>query len=304
MKSKIVAINNIREFWDENTCGLVPNSGFKNLDEYYKSVSDHRYNYQREILKYSPFSEYKNKKILEIGIGAASDACEFVKNGAYYYGIDLTPSSVKFAQERLKHQFNYNKDLIKCGNAEKLPFEDNSFDLVYSFGVIHHTSNINKIVSEIHRVLKPKGKFYVMVYNKNSIFYYIEIVLFRRLLFYMSKSKIIKKLIKLFIRDKFKREKLFKYIERTQERFKNVKNPSNQDLLNSSSDHADCPYASVFNKKSSFQLFNQFKDLKTYVYFIEKNNSLFWQIFHYIIRPFENFLSSKFGWYRIVIGNK
>ena len=50
------------------------------------------------------------------------------------------------------------------------------------------------------------------------------------------------------------KRKLFKYIERTQERFKNVKNPSNQDLLNSSSDHADCPYASVFSKNHPFSV--------------------------------------------------
>src|SRR5690606_4310576 len=91
----------------------------------------------------------------------------YARAGAKLYGIDLTPRSIEIVRTRLAQQ-SLQSDL-RVGDAEMLPFDDNSFDLVYSWGVIHHSPDTAAAAREILRVLKPGGRFRVMIYHKWSL---------------------------------------------------------------------------------------------------------------------------------------
>lgn len=116
----------------------------------------------------------KNKKVLEIGYGMGCDHLELARRGAILSGIDITKENLKIAKKHLELN-GYSSNLI-IGDAEKMPYENNSFDFVYSFGVLHHTPNMEKSIHEIYRVLKPGGRVWIAVYNKNSWFYRYYII--------------------------------------------------------------------------------------------------------------------------------
>jgi len=102
-----------------------------------------------------PFASFSGKDVLEIGCGAGFDAYNFITRGAVYTGIDITPENIK---RTTKHLSLYSLiGEIYEADAEKLPFPDESFDVVYSNGVLHHTPDIEKAFSEAFRVLRKGG---------------------------------------------------------------------------------------------------------------------------------------------------
>lgn len=120
--------------------------------------------------KLIPYDELKNKSVLEIGVGMGSHAALIAPRVLSYTGIDLTDYAVKMTTERMR-VFQINAD-IRQMDAEKLQFPDASFDFVWSWGVIHHSSNTLQILQEIHRVLKPGGSAVIMVYHRGWWNYY------------------------------------------------------------------------------------------------------------------------------------
>ncbi|MFH1452885.1 MAG: class I SAM-dependent methyltransferase [Armatimonadota bacterium] len=115
------------------------------------------------------FSEFKDKKVLEIGCGNGYILSKYAKAGAECFGVDISEKAVEVSLERFKLERLIAK--LKVAEAENLPFEDNSFDLVCSMGVLHYTKDTQKAVKEIHRVLKPGGEAILMFYHKNSAQY-------------------------------------------------------------------------------------------------------------------------------------
>jgi len=110
------------------------------------------------------------KSVLEIGYGMGSDSSQLARRGAILHGIDLTAGNLPITQKHLG-MYGCSSELI-IGDAEDLPYPNDTFDIVYTMGVIHHTPKMEKAVEEIYRVLKPGGKVWCAVYNKNSWFYY------------------------------------------------------------------------------------------------------------------------------------
>ena len=296
LKKNIKVIEN---FWNDHTCGIRKYT-HNNLSDYYKDLSNIRYKEHHELHSLVEFKKFKNKKVLEIGLGVGNDASEFVKYKAIYNGIDLSKNAVDFCKKRL--DFLYKSGDILQGNAENLPYKDESFDFVYSFGVIHHTEYPNLIVDEIHRVLKKNGSFFVMVYNRSSIFYKLEILVCRRLLLLMCFLKF-NILLTFLLKGKLK-IKAINYFHKLKQRYKSNPFISNQELLNHSTDGVDCPLSRVYNKKESLELFLKFKNLKTHCFFMEKKHSIIWILFGFILNKYESFLSKKFGWFRIIEGKK
>ncbi|MEK7555448.1 MAG: methyltransferase domain-containing protein [Patescibacteria group bacterium] len=163
-----VAKNEIAEFWNQNPCGTF---GFihDTLDlDYFKQITIRRYKIIPFIKKEIKFDSLKGKKVLEIGCGIGTDGLEFVKAGADYTGIDISEKSVKLAKTNFELS-GFSSENILLADAENLPFSDNTFDFIYSCGVLHHTPNISKSLSEIYRVLKSSGHFWIMLYNLNSL---------------------------------------------------------------------------------------------------------------------------------------
>ena len=117
------------------------------------------------------FESLKDKKVLEIGVGNGSHAQLLATYAGDFTGIDLTDYGVKSTTERMK-VFGLDKAKIIRMNAEDLQFESDSFDFVWSWGVIHHSANPRRILKEINRVLKPGGTFKAMVYYRSFWSYY------------------------------------------------------------------------------------------------------------------------------------
>jgi ubiquinone/menaquinone biosynthesis C-methylase UbiE len=124
------------------------------------------------------FNTLKDKSVLEIGVGVGSHAALIAPCSRSYTGIDLTEYAFKMTSKRMRlNALKSNYKIIQM-NAEFLEFPDNSFDLVWSWGVIHHSANTRNILREVHRVLKPGGSAKIMVYYRGWWNYYVVGFLF------------------------------------------------------------------------------------------------------------------------------
>lgn len=157
----------VRDFWDETPCGTTHGKGSEGSLEFFEEIEEKRYKLEPFIHQCAQFSRWYGKKVLEVGCGIGTDFLQFARAGADLYGIDLSRRSIELVERRLK--LYGLKGRVLNGDAENLPFKDNTFDLVYSWGVIHHTPDTQKAIDEIHRTLKPGGKAIVMVYHKFSL---------------------------------------------------------------------------------------------------------------------------------------
>ncbi|MEX2116102.1 MAG: class I SAM-dependent methyltransferase, partial [Bacteroidota bacterium] len=127
----------VQAYWDAHPCGTQ----FTDLEwgsrEFFEQVETFRYTLQPFMDRIMRFKEYKGKRLLEIGCGLGTDLLQFARAGAHVTGIDLTPASIDLARKRFS-LYGIPADL-QVADAENLPFPDESFDVVYSFGVLHHT---------------------------------------------------------------------------------------------------------------------------------------------------------------------
>lgn len=154
--------------WTHDPCGL---SGAHGLEvgtwAFYERVDQNRYeeyaSWMRSTLE---FNQFPGKQVLEVGFGMGTDLFQFARAGATVSGVDLSPRHLQIASQRFEIA-GIPADL-RLADAENLPFEDSSFDGVYSFGVIHHTPDTRKAVEEMHRVLKPGGRAIIGVYHRYS----------------------------------------------------------------------------------------------------------------------------------------
>ncbi len=169
----------VQEFWEKNPCGSDSSELTGDRKKYFQKIEDYRYQQEPFIHSFTQFTRYRNKKVLEVGVGMGTDFIQFCRAGAKTHGIDLTDQSIKIVGERLCLE-GLEANIQKM-NAEVIPFESNFFDLVYSFGVIHHAENPQKIINEIYRVLKPRMEAKIMLYNRYSwvsFQYYLKYGLF------------------------------------------------------------------------------------------------------------------------------
>src|SRR5690348_10023789 len=146
-----VDVDQVRQFWNANPCNSAL-SHEEDRRKYFEEITCKRYQGRDwHIPTTAHFDLYRGKDVLEIGCGIGTDGFEFAKRGARYVGIDLTENSVAIAKERF-HLFKI-EGTFKVVNAEQgLPFDSQSFDHIYSFGVIHHSPKTEAIVDEMHRV--------------------------------------------------------------------------------------------------------------------------------------------------------
>ena len=159
----------VKNYWNVASCGTEFIDKEKYSKDYFDAIEDFRYKVEPEIFSFAQFSRFRNKKILEVGVGAGTDFVQWVRSGCESYGIDLTEEALINTQNRLVLE-NINAKQLLIADAENLPFESNFFDLVYSWGVIHHSSEPFKALAEIIRVTKPSGIIKIMIYNRHSLF--------------------------------------------------------------------------------------------------------------------------------------
>jgi SAM-dependent methyltransferase len=173
--------NDVKNYWNAAACGTEFINQPKYSLAYFQAIEAFRYTVEPEIFSFAQFTRFHDKKVLEVGVGAGTDFLQWVRAGAHAHGIDLTEEAVAHVTNRLA-LYNLAAADIRVGDAEKLPYPNDSFDLVYSWGVIHHAPDTLACLQEIIRVTKPGGVVKVMIYNRRSLFAlyrYLQSALFK-----------------------------------------------------------------------------------------------------------------------------
>jgi SAM-dependent methyltransferase len=156
-------------YWNRQPCNIKHSSCEVGTREYFEEVEKRKYFVESHIPNFAEFSKWNGKKVLEIGCGIGTDAVNFAKHGADYTGIELSDVSLDITRKRfdlfgLKGSF-YN---IDAQDMDALSRVGADFDLIYSFGVIHHSPDPQKIIDNCFQLLKPDGTFKIMMYAEQS----------------------------------------------------------------------------------------------------------------------------------------
>jgi len=167
----------VHDYWNRASCGTEYTKYAKFSARYFDDIECRRYTIEPEIFSFAQFTRYRNKKVLEVGVGAGTDFVQWVRAGAKAYGVDLTQEAIDNTRNRLALE-GLTASHLSVDDAESLSFEDNYFDLTYSWGVIHHSPNTFKCLNELIRVTKPGGTIKVMVYNVNSLFAWYQYLMY------------------------------------------------------------------------------------------------------------------------------
>lgn len=260
----------VREFWESSPCGTykVDELGIpEGTREYFEHVDEFRYNrrpYKYDFIpEFAGFKSSTGKKVLEIGCSVGTDLSQFAKAGADVTGIDLTEAGINLAKKRF--EVLGLKGNLLTADAENLPFENETFDLVYSFGVLHHTPDTKKAINEeAFRVLKKGGKAVIVLYHKhswNTAYLYYK-ALRRRGLKHLSFGQRIN------------------FLTETNKNAGGVMNPLTK----------------IYSKSEALELFTNYKDVKTDIRWLN--------MWLPMPKGLNQFLEKQFGWYLIVTATK
>ncbi len=218
-----------REQWGQDPCGAEFDREHElGTREFFDAIEKHRYTqYAPWMPQVMGFDQFRGARLLEIGCGMGTDLLQFARGGARCIGIDLTPRSVQITRHRFKLYDAAGAFMIADG--EHLPFAAETFDVVYSNGVLHHTPDTAGAIREVHRVLRPGGTAKVMLYHRHSLNYWFEIILRRG---WLGGE---------FLRGRSAEEIMSRVIE--------------------FSDHDARPLVKVYSRKEAKALFSQFREV-------------------------------------------
>jgi ubiquinone/menaquinone biosynthesis C-methylase UbiE len=157
----------VRDYWDARPCNVRHSPEPVGSRAYFDEVEARKYLVEPHIPRFADFARWRGRRVLEVGCGIGTDAVSFARAGADLVAVDLSFASLALARQRLR-LYELPAKLVQ-GNAEDLGFlPDDHFDLVYSFGVVHHTPHPERALAAIRRVLRPGGELRLMVYNRWS----------------------------------------------------------------------------------------------------------------------------------------
>ncbi len=155
--------NEVQSFWNAEPCG----SRYLGAQEDFEAHARARYELEPYIREFAGFRESSGKRVLEIGVGMGADYLEWLKADALATGVDLSSASLKRAERRCKLAGRIPD--LRLADAEHLPFADDAFDIVYSYGAMHHSPDTAQCIREARRVLKPGGALRIMIYHRPSL---------------------------------------------------------------------------------------------------------------------------------------
>ena len=163
-----ITIEEVKKFWNDRPCNIKHSSKELGTIEYFNEVELKKFRAEPHILKFTEFPQWKNKKVLEVGCGLGTVGINFALNGADYTGVELSKESLEIAKKRFEVYNQSGKFYL--GNAEELSsfVHIETYDLIYSFGVIHHSPHPEKIISEIKKYMNENSVLKIMLYAKDS----------------------------------------------------------------------------------------------------------------------------------------
>jgi ubiquinone/menaquinone biosynthesis C-methylase UbiE len=286
-------ISNIKTFWDSSPC-QSDLSQAKDRRRYFEEISSKRFHGREwHVPTVARFDAFRGKTVVEIGCGVGTDGIEFARNGANYIGVDLTPNSIELTRERF--QVFGVPGRFEVANAEEgLPLPDASVDHVYSFGVIHHSPVPEKIVQEIYRILKSGGTFTVMLYNRSSINYYVEIMFLRRIFRWCLLPPFMPGLVAAITG--FDRWKLEGHREILKKKI------TKEQWISMNTDGPFCPLAGVYDRREAAVLFKDFEAVRQEVWEFNVDHWSF--IGKAIPDRVAKWIGRRWGWHRMIYGKK
>ncbi len=286
----------VRSFWQANPCGTKFADAEPGTREFFRRVEEHRYAKEWHIPEAAGFAEARGLRVLEIGCGLGTDGAQFARAGAIYTGVDLTDAAVGLARRRF--ELDELPGEFRVADAENLSFADNSFDLVYSHGVLHHTPDTVRAVSEVHRVLKPKGRAVVMLYHRDSYNYRVNIRFLRRAGAHLLRSE-----AGLRLANKLTGEPT----ESLRQHAAGIKRDADSYLapdqfLSSHTDGAGNPLSRVYSRREAHELFKDFARVRTATHFLNKR----WLpiLGNVLPRAMEMRLAARWGWHLWIYAEK
>lgn len=154
--------------WNRKAVGSQRATSEKGTKNYFNEIENYRYGYETPFIPKLLCRNVNNKELLEIGVGNGIDGSQLIKNGAIYTGLDITENHLKLAETNFKlndlpYKAFINGDLLDLSIDEK-------YDVVYSFGVLHHISHEDKYLKRIFHLLKNDGELRIGLYSKYSFF--------------------------------------------------------------------------------------------------------------------------------------
>jgi ubiquinone/menaquinone biosynthesis C-methylase UbiE len=174
----------VQNFWQNHACGDAQVGGLHgrfhdDYEEFFTEYDRFRYQNERHLADCIDALNVSGKRVLEIGLGEGADSERLIRNGARWSGVDLTAESIERVRTRLAMR-DLPYDELRQGSVLELPFADDTFDMVFSHGVLHHVPDIKQAQGQIHRVLRPGGELVIMVYARWSLNYFVSIGVIRR----------------------------------------------------------------------------------------------------------------------------
>jgi len=296
-------VEQVAAFWNTEACGTQFVESFRDERDFFAQYRRFRYETEWHIPEFVPFAEMRGRRVLEIGCGNGADGVMFAQAGADYTGVDLTEAAITatrehFAVAGLAGQF-------QTANAEQLPFPDASFDVVYSYGVLHHTPEPARAVREVHRVLKAGGRAYVMLYHRHSFNYYARILGYMR-------ARVLLRILRRAGRWAADRQAAhdkalaglrgneqsevwtlhYENFLRTGWRYLRARNFSHH-----CTDGPECPYAYAYSRRDARRLFASFTAVKFRVAHFPLRKYNFGRALPFGV---ERFLAAHLGWYLLI----
>jgi len=285
-----IDIKDVRGFWERHPAGY---DEIKHLEDKPEEFLEER---DRRTGRVSPKLREKYRmhlvsglRVLDVGCGQGYNAQELVRSGASVTAVDLTSKGLSLAQYRFKAS-NMKVDFVQA-NMESLPFKDEAFDFIHSSGAIHHIPDIEQAVSEIRRVLRRGGGGSIMIYHKNSLTFWWNIMVklrFKMYTLHLLPTTTTKSLLK-------RKPDLRAYVCKSW--------PSTKDIINAGTDFGgmENPLSRVFSKRDAGRLFRDFaidgfatswgayKPFKEKLNLIDKGMAFI-----------HEFIAERWGWYLFV----
>jgi 2-polyprenyl-3-methyl-5-hydroxy-6-metoxy-1,4-benzoquinol methylase len=299
----VAALQRVQAFWNTEACGTHFIREYSDQRDFFRKYREFRYRTEWHIPAFAAFDQARGKRVLEIGCGNGADGSMFAMHGARYFAVDLTSEAVRatrehFAAEGLEGDFRQD-------NAERLAFDDASFDMVYSFGVLHHTPHPEAAVAEVHRVLKPGGVAKIMLYHRHSFNYYVRILGYMR-------ARVVLKALSRIGRWHSDRARLgspalagvrgnasakvweLHYRNFLREGWSYL---SAANFTHHCADGPECTYAYTYTKREAAALFSRFSTVHMRTAHLPLNK---YPLARHLPRGFEKWCAEKMGWHLLI----
>lgn len=286
----------VRSFWQAHPCGTKFADAEEGSRAFFEAVEEHRYRTEWHIPEAAGFDKAKGLRVLEIGCGLGTDGARFARAGAIYTGVDLTDAAVSLARRRFELEGLPGE--FRVADAERLEFAPDSFDIVYSHGVLHHTPDGAAAVREVHRVLKPGGRAIVMLYHRDSYNYRVNIGVLRRF-----GARLLRTDSGVRLAHRLTGEP----VESLREHAARLREDAGQylsagEFLSRNTDGAGNPLTRVYSRREARELFKDFARVELAVHFLNKR----WMpvVGPLLSRSFETRLASRWGWHLWIYAEK